>query len=141
MTAKIFIDGEAGTTGLQIRDRLAGRGDIELLQIEASARKQVSARAALLNQADIAILCLPDGAARDAVALIDNSTTRVIDASSAHRTTPGWTYGFPEMTAGQGQLIANAARVSNPGCYPTGTIAMIKPLVEAGLVPADFPIT
>lgn len=141
MTAKIFIDGEVGTTGLQIRQRLAARADIELLHLEEGERKLASARAAMLNRADIAILCLPDVAAREAVALIDNPATRVIDASSAHRTAPGWTYGFPEMTPGQTQAIANATRVSNPGCYPTGTIAMVRPLVDAGLVPPDFPVT
>lgn len=141
MTAKIFIDGEVGTTGLQIRQRLAGRADIEILSLDEADRKSAGARAAMLNLADIAILCLPDAAARQAVALIDNTTTRVIDASSAHRTAPGWTYGFPEMAPGQAAAIAGASRISNPGCYPTGAIAMIRPLVDAGLVPADFPIT
>ncbi|HHB82269.1 MAG TPA: N-acetyl-gamma-glutamyl-phosphate reductase, partial [Devosia sp.] len=124
MSAKIFIDGEAGTTGLQIRDRLATRSDLELLSIPENLRKDLGARAALLNEADVAILCLPDEAARQSVALIENDTTRVIDASTAFRTAPGWVYGFPEMDKGQGQKIAEAKRVANPGCYPQGPIIM-----------------
>ena len=141
MVAKIFIDGEAGTTGLQIRERLAGRSDIELLSIPEASRKDLAARADLLNAADIAILCLPDEAARQSVELITNQSTRVIDASSAFRTTPGWTYGFAEMSAAQGSIIAKASRVSNPGCYPQGPIILLRPLIEAGLLPADFPVS
>lgn len=141
MVAKVFIDGEAGTTGLQIRQRLAGRNDIELLSISPERRKDEAARRALLNSADLAILCLPDAAARDAVALIDNPTVKVIDASTAHRVSAGWVYGFPEMRGGQRQTIAAAKRVSNPGCYATGFIALARPLVEAGIVPADWPIS
>ena len=139
MAAKIFIDGEAGTTGLQIRDRLAGRRDIELLSIDADKRKDNDERKRLLNAADIAILCLPDEAARESVALIDNDTTRVIDASSAHRVAEGWTYGFAEMDRAQSQKIAAASVVANPGCWPQGVIAMVRPLVEAGLLPAELP--
>lgn len=141
MTITVFIDGAAGTTGLEIRERLAGRPDIELLTLSESRRKDAAARARLLNQADFVILCLPDDAAREAVSLIENDRTRVIDASTAHRTTEGWTYGFPELEPGQMAAIAEAARVSNPGCYPTGFLALVRPLVRAGLVPADWPIT
>ena len=141
MAAKIFIDGEAGTTGLQIRERLGGRRDIEVLSIPEASRKDLAARAELLNAADIAILCLPDDAARQSVALIENKTTRVIDASSAFRTDPGWVYGFAEMAAQQGDIIANASRVSNPGCYPQGPIILLRPLIEAGLIPADMQVS
>ena len=141
MAAKIFIDGEAGTTGLQIRDRLAGRRDLELLTSAADKRKDQSERKRLLNAADIAILCLPDDAARESVSLIDNDHTRVIDASSTHRVAPGWAYGFAEMDKGQAAKIAAAKRVANPGCWPQGPIAGLRPLVEAGLIPADFPVT
>ena len=140
MPAKIFIDGEAGTTGLQIRDRLAGRRDIELLTIASDKRKDMQERKRLLNAADVAILCLPDEAARESVRLIENHTTRVIDASTAHRVADGWTYGFAEMDHGQSQAIASAMRVSNPGCWPQGGIATLRPLINAGLIPADFPV-
>lgn len=137
MTTKVFIDGEAGTTGLQIRERLAPRRDLALLSIDPADRKNADARRRLLNDADIAILCLPDDAAREAVGLIDTDT-RVIDASTAHRTAPGWTYGFAEMAPGQPAAVAGADRVTNPGCYPQGLIALMRPLVEAGMVPTDF---
>ncbi|AKR57533.1 N-acetyl-gamma-glutamyl-phosphate reductase [Devosia sp. H5989] len=141
MVAKVFIDGEAGTTGLQIRERLAGRRDLELLSIPSERRKDIAARAELLNAADVAILCLPDDAARESVSLITNDTTKVIDASTAHRVAEGWAYGFAEMSREQAGVIASARRVCNPGCWPQGPIAMLRPLVEAGLVPADFPVT
>lgn len=137
----IFIDGDQGTTGLQIHERLRGRTDLQLLTLPADARKDAQRRAEAINACDIAILCLPDAAAREAVASIVNPDVRVIDASSAHRTTPGWTYGFPEMSAGQAQRVATASRVTNPGCYPTGAIALLRPLVQAGLVPTDYPIS
>jgi N-acetyl-gamma-glutamyl-phosphate reductase len=141
MSSKVFIDGEAGTTGLQIRDRLAGRPDIEVLSIAPDKRKDQDERKRLLNAADVAILCLPDDAARESVGLIENDTTRVIDASTAHRVADGWAYGFAEMDREQSGVIADAKRVANPGCWPQGAIATLRPLVEAGIVPADHPIT
>src|SRR5580692_1200482 len=141
MTAKVFIDGAVGTTGLEIRERLAGRTDIALTRLDDSERKDARARARALNDADVVILCLPDEAAREAVTLIENPGTRVIDASTAHRVADGWVYGFAEMEPGQREKIAGARYVSNPGCYPTGFLALVRPLVRAGLVPADFPLT
>ena len=141
MASRVFIDGEAGTTGLQIRERLVGRRDLDLVSIDPARRKDAGARSEMLNDADAVILCLPDEAAREAVALITNPDVRVIDASSAHRTADGWVYGFAEMAPGQRAAIALAKRVSNPGCYPTGAIALIRPLVGAGLVPADWPVS
>ena len=139
MTTHVFIDGAAGTTGLEIADRLAGRSEFSLIALDDTQRKDPQARADALNTADVAILCLPDEAAREAVSLIANHHTRVIDASTAHRTAPGWTYGFPEI-AGQ-DAVANAMRVSNPGCYPTGFLGLLVPLLRAGLLPADWPYT
>jgi len=140
-TPLIFIDGDQGTTGLQIHERLRGRQDLQLLTLPADARKDPHRRAEAINACDIAILCLPDAAAREAVASIVNPSVRVIDASSAHRTTPGWTYGFPEMAAEQAQRVATASRVTNPGCYPTGAIGLLRPLVQAGLLPTDYPVS
>jgi N-acetyl-gamma-glutamyl-phosphate reductase len=134
---RIFIDGAAGTTGLEIEARLNGRAEFELLKLDDSQRKDAAARRDALNAADIVILCLPDDAAREAVSLIDNPHTRVIDASTAFRTAAGWTYGFPEL----GNDVAGAMRVSNPGCYPTGFLALVTPLVRAGLLPKDWPVT
>lgn len=142
MKPKIFIDGEHGTTGLQIRTRLAGRDDLDILSIPVERRKDPAARAEFLKAADIAILCLPDAASKEAVALLsDDSTTRVIDTSTAYRTAPDWAYGFAELTHGQAEKIADARFVANPGCYPTGAIGLIRPLVEAGILPADYPVT
>ncbi|WP_423065891.1 N-acetyl-gamma-glutamyl-phosphate reductase [Devosia sp. CN2-171] len=141
MVAKIFIDGEAGTTGLQIRERLAGRRDLEVISIAQDKRKDIEERKRLLNLADVAILCLPDDAAKESVALIENDRTKVIDASTAHRIAEGWAYGFAEMDRSQGAAIANSKRVGNPGCWPQGAIATLRPLVEGGLLPADFPVT
>ncbi len=140
MTHTVFIDGAAGTTGLEIADRLAGRSEFELLALDDERRKDPAARREALNAADFAILCLPDDAAREAVVLIDpTSKVRVIDASTAHRVTPGWVYGFPEVVGHE--QVAQARRVSNPGCYSTGFIALVAPLVRAGLLPADWPYT
>ncbi|AEH89309.1 N-acetyl-gamma-glutamyl-phosphate reductase [Mesorhizobium opportunistum] len=141
MKPKIFIDGEHGTTGLQIRALLAERGDLEIISIPAERRKETAARAEFLNAADIAILCLPDDAAKESVSLITNDTTKVIDASTAHRVAEGWAYGFAEMDKDQAKTIASAKRIANPGCWPQGPIATLRPLVTAGLLPADFPIT
>ena len=141
MTAKIFIDGAAGTTGLEIRERLAGRSDISLITLSDADRKNAGARKQALNDADLMILCLPDDAAREAVSLIDNPNVRVIDASTAHRVADGWTYGFAELAPDGYEAIAAAKRVANPGCWATGFLALARPLVTAGLVPADFPLT
>ncbi len=141
MASKVFIDGEAGTTGLELRQRLDGRGDIELLSITPERRKDADARAELLNAADLVMLCLPDEAAREAVSFITNDRTKVIDASTAFRVADGWTYGFPEMHKGHRGCIAAARRVSNPGCYPTGANALLRPLVSSGLLPANYPVS
>ncbi|MDH3474097.1 MAG: N-acetyl-gamma-glutamyl-phosphate reductase [Rhodospirillales bacterium] len=141
MTANVFIDGEIGTTGLQIRARLEARGDIELLSLPSEARKNPLRRAEMLNSADLAILCLPDDAAREAAAMIENPAVRVIDASTAHRTHADWVYGFPEYEAGQAERIAAARRVTNPGCYALASIALIHPLIAAGLLPPEHPVT
>ncbi len=140
--ATVFIDGEAGTTGLQIRDRLKSRTDIELVSIDPAQRKNVAAKKQLLNEVDVAVLCLPDDAAKEAVALIDaGSKTKVIDASTAFRVDPDWAYGFPELDAHQPQRIAEAKRVANPGCWPQGLIALVRPLITAGLLAKDSAIT
>ncbi|TAK07607.1 MAG: N-acetyl-gamma-glutamyl-phosphate reductase [Rhizorhabdus sp.] len=141
MTARVFIDGAAGTTGLEIRDRLAGRADIDLITIPEERRKDAGARAEALNAADAVILCLPDDAAREAVALIDNPRVRVVDASTAHRTAADWTYGFAELEPGQRKALSASTRISNPGCYPTGFLALVRPLVREGLLPADMPLS
>lgn len=138
-TPKVFIDGEAGTTGLQIRERLEGRRDVQIVSIDPARRKEAAARAELLNSADAVVLCLPDDAAREAVALIENPAVKIVDPSTAHRVTPGWDYGFPEL--GNRAAIAASKRVSNPGCWSTGAIALLKPLVEGGLLPKTWPVT
>ncbi len=141
MTAKVFIDGQAGTTGLQIISRLSNRDDVTLLKLNDHERKDTERRREMLNSADLVILCLPDEAARQAVALIDNPATRVIDASTAHRTNPDWVYGMPEYEPGHAKRVAAAMRVTNPGCYANASIAIIHPLIKAGILPADWPLT
>jgi N-acetyl-gamma-glutamyl-phosphate reductase len=144
MTATIFIDGEAGTTGLQIRDKLAGVSGLKLASLPAEARKDPAAKQALYREVDVVILCLPDEAAKEAADLIESmghNAPRIIDASSAHRVAPGWTYGFPELVAGQGEAVAKSKKVSNPGCHATGAIALIRPLVDAGVMPKDTAVS
>lgn len=141
MSHTIFIDGGVGTTGIEIGDRLAGRPELSLITLDEKDRKDAAARRDALNAADIVILCLPDDAAREAVALIDNDHTRVIDASTAHRVADGWTYGFPELEPGHREKLAASRFVANPGCWPTGFLALVRPLTLAGLVPADWPVT
>lgn len=134
---RVFIDGQEGTTGLKIHERLMARSDIELLTIDPALRKDIAARKALLNAADVALLCLPDEAAREATTLIENPHLRLIDTSTAHRTTAGWAYGFPELSAAHREAIASAKRISVPGCHATGFIAAVYPLVQLGLLPQD----
>lgn len=141
MKPKVYIDGKDGTTGLQIYERLSAREDITLLLIDEAKRKDPAERAKLMNQADLVFLCLPDAAAREAVTLLSNPNTRVIDASTAHRTAPGWVYGFAELKAGQREAIAGAKRVANPGCHATGFLSLAAPLVALGLLPRDAALT
>jgi N-acetyl-gamma-glutamyl-phosphate reductase len=142
MKPKIFIDGEHGTTGLQIRARLSGRDDLDILSIPEAERRNPALRAERLGEADIAILCLPDEGARESIAMLEgNNSTRLIDTSTANRINPDWAYGFAEMDEGQADAIASARFVANPGCYPTGGIGLIRPLVKAGILPSDYPLT
>ena len=141
MKPRIFIDGAAGTTGLEIRERLADREDLAVFELPDAERKSSKARQGALNEADLVILCLPDHAAQESLSLIKRNSVRVIDASTAHRVAPDWTYGFPELEKDQRNRIAKSNRVSNPGCYPTGFLALIRPLVRVGIVPPDFPVT
>ena len=141
MKPKIFIDGSEGTTGLQIYQRLSDRDDVSILTISEKKRKDSRERGKIINSADLIILCLPDDAARESVSLIDNDKTRVIDASTAHRTAPDWVYGLPELSREQREKIANAKRVANPGCHATGFIAAVYPLITLGIMPKDYPLT
>jgi N-acetyl-gamma-glutamyl-phosphate reductase len=144
MVAKVFIDGEAGTTGLEIREKLAGRRDIDVVSIPAEKRKNNDAKRELLTQVDTVVLCLPDAAAKEMAELIEglrDACPKVLDASTAHRVAPGWTYGFPELSKEQPEAIGSAKRVSNPGCYSTGAIALLRPLIDAGLIPVDHRLT
>jgi N-acetyl-gamma-glutamyl-phosphate reductase len=142
MKPKIFIDGEHGTTGLQIRQRLAARRDLDVLSIPEAERRNRAAREDFLKSADIAILCLPDDAAKESVAILEGqNSTRIIDTSTAHRVDPDWAYGFAELDASQAQRIASARLVANPGCYPTGAIGLIRPLIATGILPPDYPVT
>jgi N-acetyl-gamma-glutamyl-phosphate reductase len=140
MVEKIFIDGAAGTTGLEIRERLSRRRDLDVVTLDEAHRKDASARADALNSADVVILCLPDDAAREATALIVNSNVRVIDPSTAHRVAEGWVFGFPELEAKRREELRHAMRVTNPGCYSTGFLAIVRPLVRAGIIPPDWPV-
>jgi N-acetyl-gamma-glutamyl-phosphate reductase len=140
MSYRVFVDGQEGTTGLRIHEYLARRGDIEVLRIDPERRKDAAERARLLNAADVAFLCLPDAAAREAAAIVTNPRTCLIDASTAHRTAPGWVFGMPELAPGQREKLRATTRISNPGCHSTGFILLLRPLVDAGLVPADLPV-
>ena len=139
--AKVYIDGQSGTTGLQIFDRIGSRDDVELLRIDEDKRHDLDERKRFINSADVVFLCLPDEGAREAVSLVEDSDVRIIDASTAHRTAEGWTYGFPELNPAQREAIATSKRIANPGCHATGFISVTAPLVQAGLVPATYPLT
>ena len=141
MTYSVFVDGQEGTTGLRIHEYLAQRSDVEVLRIAPELRKDAAERARLLNAADVAFLCLPDAAAREAVALVRNPDTCIIDASTAHRTLPGWTFGLPELAPGQREKLRAAKRIANPGCHASAFILLLRPLVDAGLVPAALPLS
>jgi N-acetyl-gamma-glutamyl-phosphate reductase len=141
MPVKVFIDGAAGTTGLEIRERLQGRRELVLTALDDARRKDANARADALNSADVVILCLPDEAARQAASLITNPNVRVIDPSTAHRVAEGWVFGFPELEPKRREELRHAMRVTNPGCYSTGFLAIVRPLVRTGLMPPDWPVT
>lgn len=140
MKKKVFIDGKEGTTGLQIYERIAGRDDLTLITLSEEMRKDVSARKDCINQADVVFLCLPDEAAKESVTLCENDKTKIIDASTAHRTADGWAYGFPELGEGFRQNIAESTRIANPGCHASGFISLVYPLVKAGILPSDYPL-
>ena len=137
---KIFIDGSEGTTGLRIHERFEGRDDIDLLSIDPLLRKDRQERKRLINESDITFLCLPDEAARESVSLVENDHVRIIDASTAHRTTPGWAYGFPELSKGHREAVISSKRVANPGCYASGFLSIVYPLVAMGIMQKDYPV-
>ncbi len=141
MKTKIFIDGSEGTTGLRIHERFAGRDDVEILPIASELRKDVGERKRLINESDITFLCLPDAAARESVSLIENENVRIIDTSTAHRTEEGWAYGFPELSGEFRERIAKGKRIAVPGCYATGFISLVYPLIRSGILPKDYPVT
>ena len=141
MKHKVYVDGQEGTTGLQIHEVLARRGDIELLRIDVERRKDPAERARLLNTADVAFLCLPDAAAREAAAMVTNDRTCLIDASTAHRTAPGWVFGLPELASDQRARIRASRRIANPGCHSTGFIVLLRPLIDAGIVPPSLAVS
>ena len=141
MKTKVYIDGQSGTTGLQIYDRIGARDDLELLRIDEDKRHDMDERKKFINAADIVFLCLPDAGAREAVSLIESDHVRVIDASTAHRTSPDWTYGYPELSKDQRAAIASSKRVANPGCHATGLISSVAPLLRMGILPKDYPVT
>ncbi len=141
MAAKVFVDGQEGTTGLRIHEVLAQRRDVEVLRIDGERRKDPAERARLMNAADVVFLCLPDAAARESAAMVTNPATCVIDASTAHRTAPGWAYGLPELAAGQREALRRSKRISNPGCHATSFVLLLRPLVDAGLVPRELPVS
>ncbi len=138
---KIFIDGSEGTTGLRIYERFEGRDDIELLKISSELRKDVNERKRLINQSDITFLCLPDAAAKESVSLVENENVKIIDTSTAHRTEEGWAYGFPELSEGHRQAVVSGKRIAVPGCYATGFISLVYPMIAKGLMPADYPVS
>ena len=140
MKTKVFIDGSEGTTGLRIHERLDNRDDIELLTIAPELRKDPAERSRLINSSDITFLCLPDSAAREAVALVTNPNVRIIDASTAHRTEAGWAYGFPELSSKHREAIRTGKRIANPGCHASGFISLVYPLIAGGILPADYPV-
>ncbi len=140
MAVKIYIDGQEGTTGLKILERFEGRNDIELLKISEDKRKDLNERKKFINESDFTFLCLPDVAAIEAVSLVENENVRIIDASTAHRTNPDWAYGFPELSPAHREKIKNSKRVAVPGCYASGFISMIYPLVSKGVLPASYPV-
>ena len=141
MKTKVYIDGQSGTTGLQIFDRIGARTDLELLRIDEDKRHDLDERKKFLNDADIVFLCLPDQAAKESVSLIENENVKVIDASTAHRTDDAWAYGYPELSKEQRELIASSKRVANPGCHATGMISTVAPLIRMGILPKDYPVT
>ena len=140
MAVHVFIDGQEGTTGLRILERFANRTDIELMQIDPEKRKDPQERKKYINQSDITFLCLPDAAAREAVSLVENPDVKIIDASTAHRTNPDWAYGFPELSAAHRDKIRTSKRVAVPGCYASGFASLVYPMVQSGLLPADYPV-